>query len=401
MEPKSYLTTLTPLRGIAAIVIVVYHSSFMMEQFLPPGYTNFLDNAWLWVDFFFVLSGFIIFYAYGKHFKNEFIKTAYFKYIGARFARIYPLLFVTTIWTYLCSVIIVHFTKQAHEYQADFMNVKALPANLLLVQSMHVYHTPTLNTPSWSLSTEWWVYMLFPFLVPFFSRLTSTGKLLATANIAALYVFIKYGLGPASFYNPGPSLSVMADFGFIRCLAGFCLGMLLYTFYQHRTGYRILKHDWFFVVCVLGLLAAMHFEVADVVIVAFFPFILIAAAYNQAGVKRVLDNRILQRLGDWSFAIYMIHVPIIKTIAAIRVIKHRHISEVAIKKSVISVENTLKADLPIIDYRHGTLMCIILVVLTFAMAPVFYRFVEIPARNYFNRLFNTRKVKISNDSLMV
>ena len=55
-------------------------------------------SGWLWVHFFFVLSGFIIFYVYGESFKESITTASYWKYIKARFARVYPLHFFTLIW---------------------------------------------------------------------------------------------------------------------------------------------------------------------------------------------------------------------------------------------------------------------------------------------------------------
>jgi peptidoglycan/LPS O-acetylase OafA/YrhL len=65
----------------------------------------------------------------------------------------------------------------------------------------------------------------------------------------------------------------------------------------------------------------MHFGIMDILIVAFFPVIILAAAYNQTAVKRTLDTRMLQRLGDWSFTIYMVHMPIIHIFLIFRVLK--------------------------------------------------------------------------------
>ena len=98
MNPSTrYLSTLTPLRGIAALLVVIFHSNLMAVPFVPPGYTSFVSGGWLWVDFFFVLSGFIISYVYGDSFKDSLTTDSYWKYIKARFARIYPIHFVTMI----------------------------------------------------------------------------------------------------------------------------------------------------------------------------------------------------------------------------------------------------------------------------------------------------------------
>ncbi len=385
-----YLTTLTPLRGIAAVLMVFYHSQIMFFPFLPSGYTHFLDNGWLWVDFFFVLSGFIMCYAYSKYFNDGVKKEAYKKYIGARFARIYPLHFITTIWAFIVVLFIVHYASSLDPFLAQIFNPKALPVNLLLLHSMHIYFGPPLNTPSWSLSTEWWAYLLFPFVVPYFSRLKTVGKIITALLIICLYVVCRYVLGPLTYFKPGPTLNIMADFGFIRCLAGFFTGMLLFTLYQHRTGYHIIKRDWFFVLAMLGLVAAMHFGAVDIAIVAFFPFMLLAAAYNQTSIKRFLDTRPLQRLGDWSFAIYMVHMPLIFMAFAWRV--HHNPSLFA---SFIKYVTTKP------DYPTGLAACLILVTLTLTIAALMYRFVEIPARNYFNRVFKTRHKVISETSLEV
>ncbi len=184
MQPvaQPYLTTLTPLRGIAAIFVVIFHSNLMFQTFLPPGYTQFIDSGWLWVDFFFVLSGFIMCYAYRKYFSDNVSRANFKKYIGARFARIYPLHFITTIWAFIVSVIIVKLTSGPLDpFFAEVFNLKALPACLLLVQSMHVgFFTAPLNTPSWSMSTEWWAYIVFPFLLPLFIKLKNPGRWVTT-----------------------------------------------------------------------------------------------------------------------------------------------------------------------------------------------------------------------------
>ena len=53
---RPYLTTLTPLRGIAALLVVIFHSNLMLMPFLPMGSRHFIWAGWLWVGFFFVLS---------------------------------------------------------------------------------------------------------------------------------------------------------------------------------------------------------------------------------------------------------------------------------------------------------------------------------------------------------
>lgn len=247
---KPYLTTLTPLRGIAALLVVVFHSNLMLKAFIPRGQGSLINAGWLWVDFFFILSGFILSYVYSQTFKEPTYNSTYWKYIGARFARIYPLHFFTMLWSLICALFIHAYANNIDPFFAAMLNPNAAPASVLLVQSLHLYRTPPLNTPSWSLSTEWWVYMIFPFLVPYFSRIRVKGMIFTLVLITGFFFVIKYLLGPpfTAFTGGSPSINVTADFGIFRCLAGFLLGMLAFTFYNINGGYRFLKQDLSFLI---------------------------------------------------------------------------------------------------------------------------------------------------------
>jgi peptidoglycan/LPS O-acetylase OafA/YrhL len=389
---QPYLTTLTPLRGIAALLVVIFHCNLMLNPFMPHRYTHFVESGWLWVDFFFVLSGFIMSYVYGKYFKNGTTGSAYKKYLGARLARVYPLHFFTLIWAIICAMAITRLSTSLDPFFADMFNVKtAVPASLLLIQSLHIFNAAPLNTPSWSLSTEWWVYMIFPLFVPFFSRLKIIGKSLTLIFIIAMFLVIRYWLGPLSGPVKGqPTINLVADFGFIRCLAGFLTGMLLFEFYEAKAGYSILKNSWSFIVFFTGILVAMHFGIMDVIILAFFPFILLTAAYNTSGVKKFLDTRPLQRLGDWSFSIYMVHVPLMMLYWIYSVKKDPgHFSD--IMKLITSKPN----------YGLGVVLCVITVTLTLLVASLTYKYVEVPARNYLNTLFDAKHKIIAVESVKV
>lgn len=416
VKPPPYLTTLTPLRGIAALIVVVFHCNIMFIPFIPQGYTRFLDNGWLWVDFFFVLSGFIMCYAYGKYFSGGVKWDAYKRYAGARFARVYPLHFITTIWAFVSVVLILKSATHLDPFFAEVLNPKALPACLLLIQSLHLFFTPPLNSPSWSLSTEWWIYMIFPFMVTYFTHLKGVWKPVMVLFIVGFYVFLRYvigpqtyfhpgfehavpksAMGPLTYFHPGPTLNILTDFGLFRCLAGFITGMLTFTFYQHRSGYKFFSRDWFFILCLFGMLAAMHFGIIDLLIVAFFPVIILSAAYNITTIKRILNFRLLQRLGDWSFSIYMVHVPIIWTFTIFAFKKNRFVT--ADYKVLLADFKAFTGQQP--NYIFGLVMCVLIVVITLVISALTYRFIEIPARNYFNKVFKTKRRKISAESVEV
>ncbi len=183
-------------------------------------------------------------------------------------------------------------------------------------------------------------------------------------------------------------MNVLTDFGFLRCLAGFLTGMLLYVFFEHRSGFALIKKDWFFFLSFFGVMVAMHFGVMDIIIIVFFPLIILSAAYNDGHVKRVLDSRILQRLGDWSFTIYLVHVPIILMFYVRDIYKNpKFMTDPAVWTTP--------------HYLHALMMCGLVITLTLVTSSLVYRFVEVPARNYFNRVFNTQQPKILVESIEV
>jgi peptidoglycan/LPS O-acetylase OafA/YrhL len=387
MTPTNrYLTTLTPLRGIAALLVLIFHSNLMAFPFVPPGYTNLVSGGWIWVDFFFILSGFILFYVYGRDFHTGVVKGAYWKYIGARFARVYPLHFVTLIWCSIAAAIVHLLATGLDPFLAPIFDLKSIPASLVMLQSMHLYDMTPLNTPSWSLSTEWWMYMLFPFVVPVLLRLSSPGKILVFMLVAALYVIIRYVISPNVMPMEGmsPTINLTYDFGFLRCLAGFSLGMLLYVVYESQLGIAILKRDVTFVIIFLLILTGLHFGVDEFVILSLFPFLIICGCFNNGHVKQFLDTRPLQRLGDWSFSIYMVHVPIIFILWVIQV-----------RKNPAVFADFMKMVQAPPDYTTGAIVCIFLVITTLIIASVTYRYIEVPAREYLNRRFSKPKNKAS------
>jgi peptidoglycan/LPS O-acetylase OafA/YrhL len=95
-EPE--LAGLTPLRGIAAVTVLLYHSSFVAINFSSFVAFNFAGGAppWLWrrgslaVDLFFVPSGFVLTHVYGRRFGEERNWRTVNRFLWARFCRIYP-----------------------------------------------------------------------------------------------------------------------------------------------------------------------------------------------------------------------------------------------------------------------------------------------------------------------
>ncbi|GAA4400886.1 acyltransferase [Nibrella viscosa] len=389
MNSSPYLSTLTPLRGIAALLVVVFHSTRYVAPLVDPNVTSLIESGWLWVDFFFILSGFILSHVYGTQFETRLEWRSYRTYVLARFARVYPLHFFT-LW--VCVGLVLGIKALADGIMPNFQpafNLSGIPASLLLIQSMYVFPEPPLNGPAWSLSTEWWVYLLFPLLVRPLLNLRIVGKLILLLAIAAMYLALVYYIAPhwanrfwikLGLMTATPTLNMTGDFGFLRCVAGFTLGMLLYRLYQERVFCKILKSDWSFIAFLGGVLTLMHFGAGDLLIVALFPPVILAAAHNASSAKRILETRPLQYLGNLSFSIYMVHIPIVYAGYCLILLNN--------PKKLASIDGFGYYKM---SYADGWLQCATLVVATLLVSALTYRFVEVPARRYLNARNQARR----------
>jgi peptidoglycan/LPS O-acetylase OafA/YrhL len=155
--------------------------------------------------------------------------------------------------------------------------------------------------------------------------------------------------------------------------------MLFYELYRSQWAVGLLKSGWAFLGFTVGVCVAMHYGIHELLILAFFPFIILSAAYNDDFIKRALETRPLQRLGDWSFSIYMVHIPIAFTLTTIMTLPQN--------PKMFSSFEALGAT----KFPPGLPMCLLLVGLTLVVAALSYRYIEVPSRNYINQRFGHRR----------
>src|SRR4030095_14906992 len=174
----SYLTNLTPMRGIAALLTVIFHIDlFMGNALVHPGDSSILNRMYLMVDFFFILSGFIMSHVYGNRFISRVKSGDFKKFTIARFSRVYPLHFATLLFTIFILFLFGTLGVPKNPILQVDNNAYSVVTNLLLLHSMNFDKWFTWVHASWSISTEWWAYMIFPFLVSPFFRIKSAGRI--------------------------------------------------------------------------------------------------------------------------------------------------------------------------------------------------------------------------------
>jgi len=386
-----YLANLTPLRGIAAMLTVIFHVDIVLSLFqgklLDQNDSHLISRMYLMVDFFFVLSGFIMFHVYAKYFDSSVNAQNFKKFAIARFARVYPLHLFSMFLTIFILFLLYQWGVQVTPILDAENSAYSLITNMLLLHSMNFHQWFTFTHASWSISVEWWMYMVFPFLVAPFMKLTKPGRLLIAALCVAGYLMIGYVLVPLvtvpdslSFFRtngtPPFSLNVSYQFGFFRCLFGFVIGMMVYLAWKDNWAKRLFSNGYTVLILVAGLFTCMHFAVLDVFTVLFFPFILLAAAYGNRYMNSLLETKPLQKLGDWSFSIYLIHQPFLYQATAL-----------------MQNPNKTGVTLSNLSMFASWSICIAFIIFLLFVSYLSYRFIELPARNYINRRWGKEKLQ--------
>jgi peptidoglycan/LPS O-acetylase OafA/YrhL len=276
------------------MAVVLQHFSATAQEHCLVTIPSLVPHGYVAVDFFFVLSGFIMAYTYLASFERSGM-AAYRPFLAKRFARIVPLnlavlLVIGLLGAASVALAGVNIFFQSKNLAYDFA------ANALMLQGVGI--GTNLNGPSWSISTEFAAYLLFPLFVALvFGRRV---VLWLTVAVAVLAVTALAAQQPRlAITGEGPPASL------IRCFAEFALGLAAYRLSRHPVS-RVLCTDaatlGFSVVAAGSLLLR-----CDLPAVLAFPFLVVAYAGNAGLPARLVSAAPLHFLGVVSFSLYLLH----------------------------------------------------------------------------------------------
>ena len=369
-----YLSNLTPLRGIAALLVAIFHFEMAIARFVPAKLTMFFEKCYLMVDLFFIMSGFIILHVYKDDFTSRIERNSIKKYLVARFARIYPLHF----FTMLLLVTGVIIFSPGGTYPNPIENPWAIPTGFLLLHSYYIHNIYTWNIPSWSISAEWAAYLLFPFLALFLNK----KKLFALSTffiiVIAAYISIMYFLPRKNYFFPSipvpHNLNTTYDYGYLRGIAGFITGMIVYKLYQWFSPKDIFNNDFFAATIIILVVLALHFAMNDAFCVILFAALVFSFALNNGYLHKCCNNRILQYIGKISYSIYLMQIFL-----------QEPFSKGLRLPGVVGFGRGKQN----IAFGSGLGYCLIYLVLLLAISSVTYYIIEQPCRKWINRLGNS------------
>jgi peptidoglycan/LPS O-acetylase OafA/YrhL len=372
---SNYINSLTALRGIAALLVVVFHFHLLIMPLADQEATLLIRRLYLMVDLFFILSGFIMMYVYGEWFSDTLEYPSYRKYLTARFARIYPLHFLTFLYVLLLfSILWYHHVPLDSTTQA-VGNKNDIPLHLFMLHGLRMPASGTWNTPSWSIGAEWLMYLIFPVLVRPFNKLHASGMIVCVAIASLLYYFTpdrNVVEGYEQFRLPMKNLDNIAfPANLMRCIAGFLLGMVIYKLYTQKLGAGFFNTGYSGAVCAVLMVCLLHLSLPDFITIWTFPILILAVAHNDVVEKSILKSKPLQFLGDISYSVYLVHIPIIFTLMVYKMIQPA------------AAKDPMAAQAP--NYLVGWIACLIFLSLVIGLATLLYRYYELPWRKTINQ----------------
>lgn len=368
---------LDALRGICALLVVLFHIPIYHAL---KGAESFV-NLQFCVDMFFALSGFVLCHAYG-HRLNDGREGLRFAWM--RFARLWPLHMVMLGLFVAIEVGKLVFMRADGSLALDSQPFGAghtpweFVTNVLFLQSFNLHSGLTWNGPAWSAAVEFYVSLLFAAVIVLFPRFRRE-----------IFLGLCLAAGWQLFERSPNSLFVSSDWGMLRAIFSFFAGCLAYDMRLHSKG-RLetpnMLEAWSVLLCAAFVLTtpqgALQYTFPLLAVIVIYVF-----SFDQGGISRLLRSRGFQKLGLWSYSIYMVHIFVFQIAKmAVSYIGHKtHLDLVGWHNN----EKLVLLGTP----EHAVWFALVLsVVLVVPVAALTYRWIEKPALDSARRGLKVRAV---------
>lgn len=304
MDRSERIRALDTLRGIAAVVVVVWHYRFYFkDKPFPRLFAPFYNNGQVAVDLFFVLSGFVLIHVYGDRLRDW---KSMGDFVAHRVARLYPLHLLTLIVT--ASIVAIAAWTPQRPFLYAFNDQYHFALNLGLAQYIGLQYGWSYNGPSWSISTEFWTNILFG------------GCAIAVGSrrwaLAVSMVLVASGLLLVGHeaWSAHKAREAYLDPSLLRTIAAFYTGVVVYRFRPRLSG------TWPAIAVLVGLAAAfaamltprasMWFVTSEVFFALVGAPLLVVGVATCSGMERACRSVPFVWLGEISYSVYLWHYPV-------------------------------------------------------------------------------------------
>jgi peptidoglycan/LPS O-acetylase OafA/YrhL len=305
--PKpSEIRALAGARALPPLLLVLYHYHEAHGYQHLRWFDVFIAKGYLWVEFFFALSGFILVHVYVAR-----PRFRYFEFLKARLARLYPL-HLATLLIMLAMVMFFRWLAARGHYISiydlpgyhPYTSFWSFIGNLFLVQAWHLFPRLSWNGVSWFVSVEWFLCLIFPLYLWIARQRAWAGAALIAAGFTVLALLIK----------PRVGLDITYDWGIVRGMADFTIGVGIAVVYRElKPRGDALSVHWHSLAQVLAFAALFvaiyntgwSHTVRDYWLLPPMFAIILVLAFDRGIVALAFQSAPLRLLGEWSFAIYM------------------------------------------------------------------------------------------------
>lgn len=367
-QSRAFFHSLESLRGIAALLVVIYHVGW-----LNPLYEfGFVRNGALMVDLFFVLSGFVMVHCYQRKLNT---RPDFFLFLKLRFWRLYPLHLVM-LFVFLGIEFIKYFGELYWGITASlpaFSNSdsESFIYHLFLLHSLMQDHG-SYNSPSWSISTEFYIYILFAFLMVFTKTERNRSILFLCGAVFSVVIILNLG---------HTSLTFDYKDSIFRCAYGFFIGAFTHGIYYRLKNTLLMQNTqllnlillFFIMPCFLYITMIKHDNYIEFLMPLMTSILILYLTLSgNSFLNKLLSQRVFLWLGKISYSMYMVHMALIWIFsAALQVLFKAPKMQLDNGELVITMTNIF-----------GGAVLLLFLACVFYISHLSYKYIEEPCRNF-------------------
>ncbi|MEC9292166.1 MAG: acyltransferase [Pseudomonadota bacterium] len=320
-KSKEIIAPLTGIKFILCALVIL--SNMMLYGDVGPKFAQYFNElkfapfvtVTFRVDIFFMITGFLLMHLYADRFAAGITLKKVKDFLVVRLARVYPLyamvlllivgLYMLGVWQYVD----IQEGFEGSSYRV--VEPWAWLANFTLTTSWGVLENKSAwNGPAWSISAEFFNYLMFPFYLFFITRLKSTYiQLISIVVICAFYGVVQHFYVKDFMIDHGYGALARANFGLLS-------GAFVYGLYQHFKQTKGLKWDAMFmgVLILLGVMMSLDaygiYGVPKMAYMVCLIFMVLCLSLMSGPVHNFFAHPFLMHLGKLSFAMYLLHQPV-------------------------------------------------------------------------------------------
>jgi peptidoglycan/LPS O-acetylase OafA/YrhL len=370
---------LDALRGICALMVCLFH--FRANG--PIATLDLVRGSWLFVDFFFVLSGFVI----AANYRDQLTSGGGLRNFAIlRFGRIYPLhlfMLLLLIAIELMSLIpAIHGVMRRQPFD-EYHSFYAILTNLSLTHAFGLHDRLTWNHPSWTIAVEFWTYLFFGLVAA--KAGAQLEKWLGVAMVVSIVVLAT--LSPY-FINASYAWS------FFRCLYGFAAGAILWRWWSTSGQQPGATYGGATLVEVAAIVMIIVFvsnvgaSPLNLLAPLVFGIALIVFARAGGAISRGLASPPLLLLGTLSYSIYMVHVLVQSRMDDLLKVTGRLFGVRLLTPRVLPTGQTI--DVVGATALQGTILTFLMLVLVVILSWYTHKYVEVPGQKLARRKTQSR-----------